>query len=107
LLLELYEQAMRSGVAPSADDALGELALSAGVIHWRYRWQPITMHRALLAGASLSRVAEALGVEPAEVCRRWEHWAEVQTALIIAGRPAVDPDEFAVLRDRLRTEVTP
>ena len=33
LLLELYEQAIRSGVAPSADAALGELALSAGVVH--------------------------------------------------------------------------
>ncbi|MDT5040079.1 MAG: hypothetical protein QOE51_1064 [Actinoplanes sp.] len=39
---------------------LTELALSAAVVAWWSRWQPIAMHRAFLAGVSLAEVATAV-----------------------------------------------
>jgi len=80
---------------------LTELALSAAVVDWWSRWQPITMHRALLAGASLAEVAAAAGTTEADVASRWSAWSTRQERLVINGRPSIDPDEGAAIRARI------
>jgi hypothetical protein len=80
---------------------LTELALSAAVVAWWSRWQPIAMHRALLAGASLAEVAAATGLSEADAHERWSAWAEQQSQLVIAGRLGVEPEEVAAIRERL------
>jgi hypothetical protein len=59
------------------------------------------MHRAFVAGASLSEVAAAAGVDEAKAYRRWDEWAERQASVVIAGRTGVDPGETAEIRKRL------
>lgn len=81
---------------------LAELALSAAVVSWWSRWQPISMHRAFLSGASLSEVAAATGTTEAEAYEHWERWADGQAQLAIAGRRGVEPDEVDIIRARLR-----
>jgi transposase-like protein len=83
------------------DGALSELALAAAVTAWWSRWQPTTIHTALRAGATVTDVAAATGLDETEVIRRWTRWTEVQTILIIAGRPCVDPDEVRTIRQRI------
>jgi hypothetical protein len=73
---------------------LSELAVAAAVVSW---WS-----RAFVAGASLSEVALATGLDPALVVARWLEWASVQLTLDIGGHPAVDPDVVADIRARLR-----
>ena len=41
----------------------------------------VSMHRALLAGASLAQVADAAGASSAEAARRWKSWADGQREL--------------------------
>jgi hypothetical protein len=106
LLTELHEHTMALDVEgrrpeDAAAHHLGELALSAAVVAWWSRWQPITMDRALGAGASLGEVAAAAGVDEAEAYRRWSEWAGRQSELVIGGRPGVDPDEVAAIRERV------
>ena len=56
---------------------LEEPALMTVAAEWLTRWQPISMHRALLAGASPEQVAEAAGTsvpamyEQMEAVGRW------------------------------------
>ena len=103
LLTELRDHAMALGLGEKpASFHLTELALSAAVVAWWSRWQPISMHRAFVAGASLAEVAAAVGTTEDEVYRRWAAWAEHQTQLIIGGRVAVEPDEVAAIRARLQ-----
>src|SRR5690242_8329352 len=67
LLTELREHAL--ALMPherNAEFHLTELALAAAVIGWWSRWQPVTMHRALVAGASLAEVAAATGMDEAD-----------------------------------------
>jgi hypothetical protein len=90
---------------PTQEDALAELALAAAVVARCGRWQPLTIHAALRAGASLPEVAAATGLESDEVLRRWRAWTDVQTVLVIGGHPAVDPDEVRTIVDRLDREV--
>ncbi len=101
LLTELHDQAMalRLHEKPSTFH-LTELALSAAVVAWWSRWQPIAMHRALVAGASLSEVAAAAGTSEAETYQRWNEWGEQQSRLVIAGRVGVDAAEVAEIRAR-------
>src|SRR5581483_10127834 len=80
---------------------LGELAVAAAVVSWCSRWQPLLMHRAFVAGASLSDVALATDLDPATVVELWLEWASVQIALDIGGRPAIDPEVVADIRARL------
>src|SRR5947207_11811235 len=50
LLAELHDHAMALRIHEKPPDFhLTELALSAAVVAWWSRWQPIAMHRALLA----------------------------------------------------------
>jgi hypothetical protein len=106
LLQELHSQALRNDPAERAapHPHLAELALSAAVIAWWSRWQPLMIHRALLAGASLAEVSAAAGQGEHEIVERWTAWADQQQALLICGRPAVDPAAVAIVRARLAHE---
>ncbi|MGC4895446.1 hypothetical protein [Micromonospora sp. DT31] len=104
VLIELHDHALRQSSGSSRDEALTELALTAAVISWWSRWQPITIHQALRRGADLADIAEATGLDPGEVVRRWERWTDVQTRLDIGGRPAVDPIEVRTIREQIRAE---
>ena len=101
LLLDLHDHALEHCLAPSRDDALAELALAAAVVSRWSRWQPIMVHAALRAGADLADIAAATGLDSAEVVPRWQRWTDVQTQLLIGGRPTVDPDEVRRIRLRL------
>ncbi len=100
LLTELRDHAMALRVheKPAAFH-LTELALSAAVVAWWSRWQPIAMHRAFVAGASLAEVAAAAGTSEAEAYQCWALWAERQS--VIAGHAGIDPDEVARIHARL------
>jgi hypothetical protein len=105
LLLDLHERSLACGLAPDRTDALVELALAAAVVARWTSWQPAMIHNALRAGADLTDIAAATGLDPAEVVRRWQRWARVQTTLVIDGRPAVDPDEVRAIATRVGLEV--
>ncbi|GAA0730616.1 hypothetical protein Drose_27100 [Dactylosporangium roseum] len=104
LLLDLYDRTVGGPAAASREDILAEQALAAAVVSWWSRWQPASIHAAFRAGANLADIAAATGLEPAEVVRRWQRWTDVQTRLIIGGRPAVDIEEIRTIRRRLRAE---
>jgi hypothetical protein len=106
LLLDLYDQTQRCASDTSAAGALTELALSAAVVSWWARWQPLTMHKALLGGATLTDIAAATGLTEDEVNKRWSDWADVQCALNIGGHPALDPATVADIRTRLLPAAT-
>lgn len=68
-------------VSPERVDELRELAVMSRLADWLLRWQPILIHRAVLAGASAEDVAAAAGCELAEIASRWREWAEGQRRL--------------------------
>ncbi|MFC6021839.1 hypothetical protein ACFP2T_37465 [Plantactinospora solaniradicis] len=105
LLRELHDHASRyrSGERDRLHD-LAELALSSAVVAWWSRWQPLMMHRALAAGASIAEVAAAAGTDEREVYDRWSAWADRQEQLVIGGRVAIDPAEGAAIRARIRPQ---
>src|SRR3989440_4419800 len=101
LLTELHDHAMALRLHEKPPTFhLTELALSAAVVAWWSRWQPIAMHRAFLAGANLADVAAAVGTTEVEAYQCWEHWAETQSKLEIHGRAGVEPNEIAKIRER-------
>ena len=51
------------------------------------RWQPISVHRAILAGATPAQVSEAAGASLRDVHERWQKRADVQRHCMIGGRP--------------------
>jgi hypothetical protein len=63
---------------------LEELALMTVSAEWLTRWQPISMHRALLAGANPEQVAEAAGTSVQSVYEQWKQWADGQRRSLIA-----------------------
>lgn len=81
----------------TAHDELAELAVFSALARWLTRWQPIHIHRALLAGASVEAVAVALGTSPEETCRIWHAWATRQRELLIGGRRGVSVEEYATV----------
>ncbi|SCE97836.1 hypothetical protein [Micromonospora chokoriensis] len=101
LLLDLHDHAVAGTPESGLDDVLAELALSAAVVSWWTRWQPSTIHSALRAGADLTDIAEATGLDAGDVVDRWRRWADVQTRLDISGRPSVDPVEVQAIERRL------
>ena len=105
MLLELHDHAIGRPATPTRHDVLAELALAAAVVSWWSRWQPMSIHAALRAGADLSDIAAATRLDPADVVRRWLRWADVQTRLTIGGQPAVDVEEVRTIGRRLRVEV--
>lgn len=105
LLTELHDHGMnwplRHEHPPNPAHHLAELALSAAVVSWWSRWQPVAMHRALAAGASLAEVAAAAGISKAEVRKQWLAWVEDQERLFLDCGLGVDPLEANAIRQRL------
>lgn len=105
LLAELHNHALTfdaGGRRPQGSaHHLAELALSAAVVSWWSRWQPISMHRAFLASASLAEVAAAAGATEAEAYERWSRWAEAQSGLHLGGKLGVDVAEADAIRARI------
>lgn len=83
--LDLHDHAVARTQESGREDVLVELALSAAVLPWWTRWQPSVIHPALRAGADLTDIARAIGLDASEVIRRWRRWADVQTRLDISG----------------------
>jgi hypothetical protein len=54
---------------------LEELTLMTVAAEWLTRWQPISMHRALVAGATPAQVAEAAGTSVRGIYEQWKQWA--------------------------------
>jgi hypothetical protein len=107
LLTELYEHTMTDDLQGQPPEYhLTELSLMAAVVAWWSRWQPITMHRALVAGAGLADVAIAAGTTEAEAYHRWSAWADVQSKLVIAGRTGVDAADVAAIRARVGEQIS-
>lgn len=79
---------------------LEELTLMTMTAEWLTRWQPISMHRAILAGASPSQVAAAAGLGVRELFEQWRRWADGQRGSIIAGCPGVTEDEYVAVQRR-------
>ena len=75
-------------------DELSELAVMSALGAWLYRWQPIAIHRAMLAGARPDAVADALGSSLQVDFDRWHEWALRQRDFIVSGRPAMTADEY-------------
>jgi hypothetical protein len=78
----------------SASDDLAELACMSALARWLVRWQPIQVHRAVLAGAGLEAVAAALGGSVEDAFRLWHPWAVRQRESVICGKPGVTAEEF-------------
>lgn len=93
LLLDLHDHALGRTAGRGRENALAELELSAAVVSWWTRWQPSMIHAAFRAGADLTDVADATGVDASDVIQRWRRWVDVQMRLDIGGRPSVDPAE--------------
>ena len=104
VLVDLHDHALGQPARSTREGALTELALAAAVVAWWSRWQPLTIHAALRSGADIVDIAAATGLDEEEVLRRWRRWTDVQTALMIGGRPGVDPVEVRTIRDRLGLE---
>jgi hypothetical protein len=45
---------------------------------WLTRWQPVSVHRALLAGATPDQVADAAGTSVGGMYEQWKQWADGQ-----------------------------
>ncbi|MFI6065654.1 hypothetical protein ACIA47_10345 [Micromonospora sp. NPDC051227] len=101
LLLDLHDHAVARTPESGRVAVLTELALSAAVVSWWTRWQPSTIHSSLRAGADLTDIARATGLDASDVARRWRRWADIQTRLDIGGRPSVDPVEVRAIERRL------
>ena len=79
---------------------LEELALMTVAAEWLTRWQPISMHRALLAGATPEQVAEAAGTSVRAMYEQWKQWADGQRRSLIAGRPGVTQETYETIQVR-------
>lgn len=58
-----------------------QVALETVIAEGMRVWAVISIHCALLAGASVGEVAHVLGSSPAEVAERWRGWADGQLRL--------------------------
>ena len=81
----------------SARDELGELACMAALARWLERWQPINIHRALKAGASVGEVAAAFGGSVEETSRAWYQWADGQRRWVPGGKLGITAEEYATV----------
>lgn len=73
---------------------LEDLALMTVSAQWLTRWQPIAIHRAILAGATSQQVCSAVGASMPDVFERWLGWVEGQRHLVIGGRPSVSEEAY-------------
>ncbi|WP_163507683.1 hypothetical protein [Fodinicola acaciae] len=85
----------------SMTEELEELAVMSTLVSWLVRWSPITMHSALLAGATVEQVAAAARETADAVAQRWQCWAAGQRHLNETnqkfGMPPEEYDRVAAL----------
>jgi hypothetical protein len=100
-LLSPYDAILRwRTLAPAAlhsdepEQHLEDLALMNAALQRLTRWQPISIRRAILAGASLAQVRAASGTSMPEVFYRWQRWAEVQRHFMTGDRPSVSEEAY-------------
>jgi hypothetical protein len=79
---------------------LEEPALMTVSAKWLTRWQPISMHRTLLAGATPDQVAEAAGTSVRGRCEQLKPRADVQRHSLIAGQPEITQEAYATIQAR-------
>ncbi|AYF30495.1 hypothetical protein CSH63_24210 [Micromonospora tulbaghiae] len=101
LLFDLHDHAAARTPESGRVAVLAELALSAAVLSWWTRWQPTMIHTALRAGADLTDIAKATGLNAGKAVDQWRRWVDVQTRLDIGGCPPVDPVEVWAIERRL------
>ncbi|MGH9120152.1 MAG: hypothetical protein ACRD0A_20475 [Acidimicrobiales bacterium] len=80
-LARYWAERMIWPATPTRSDLLHELAVMSRLADWLWRWQPLLVHRAVLAGADADQVAAAVGAEVSAVAARWRRWAEGQRRL--------------------------
>lgn len=94
-----------AGTSPTdRDGQLDEVATMAALSWWMTHWLPISVHRALMAGASIEEVAEASGMQFAQVTNAWRTWADGQRSL--QSEHANLPDhtgEYDLIDDLIRS----
>jgi len=66
----------------------------SALARWLARWRPISIHKAVLAGAEPGAVTAALGGSIAEAFGCWHEWASQQRDSVICGRPGVTAEDF-------------
>lgn len=80
------------------ENALSELACLSALGYWLQAWQPLSIHRSLLAGASVQAVADACGLPVDVIRRRWQIWADGQARLYVDvqgdRRPGISQQEY-------------
>ena len=79
---------------------LEELVPMTVAAEWLTRWQPISMHRALLAGATPEQVAEAAGTSVRGMYDQWTQWADGQRHSLIVGRPGMTQEAYETIQAR-------
>jgi hypothetical protein len=79
---------------------LEELALMTVAAEWLTRGQPVSVHRAILAGATPAQVADAAGISVRDVYERWQKWADTERSVIIGGRPSISEEAFVMVLTR-------
>jgi hypothetical protein len=85
--IDVYYAGIAESVAvelAGADDAgywLGQVALESVIAQRMAALAVLSMHRALLAGATLAQVADAAEMTCAEAAGRWRSWADGQRQL--------------------------
>jgi hypothetical protein len=88
----------RIGDDRRAEDELAELAVMSALAAWLDRWAPISVHRAVLGGATPTQVADAMGTDVSTVAQRWRAWADRQRWLRESGsRFGMPPAEYATV----------
>jgi hypothetical protein len=81
----------------TAADELAELACMSALARWLLRWQPIHIHRAVLAGADPAAVASALGSTNDGTFQCWHQWAARQRKSFIGGIAGVTADDYEAI----------
>ncbi|WP_163572508.1 hypothetical protein [Fodinicola feengrottensis] len=62
---------------------------------WMWRWSPVTIHRALLAGAAVHAVADSAALTVVQLAAHWRQWADEQRRLhTFDCRFGMPPDEY-------------
>jgi hypothetical protein len=86
--------------ATDPEHYLEELALMTVAAEWLTRWQPVSAHRAILAGATPAQVADAAGIGVRAVYERWQKWADTERSIMIDGRPSISEEAFVTVLTR-------
>jgi hypothetical protein len=71
----------------------------SALANWLERWQPVHIHRALLADARLEDVAGAFGSSLSAMFYRWHDWAASQRIPGIAVKAGMTDGEYRKVMD--------